>query len=56
MVELLISVRFEFFICVDPAISYTQREMAPHLPQIDVVLKFEVIELKKNMLKLKSVS
>ena len=37
-------------------ISYTQREVAPHLPQIDVVLKFEVIELKKNMLKLKSVS
>lgn len=37
-------------------ISYTQRQMPPHLPQKDVVLKFEVIELKKNMLKLKSVS
>lgn len=37
-------------------ITYTRREMAPHLPSEDIAHKYEVIELGKNILKLKSIS
>lgn len=34
-------------------ITYTQREMAPHIPKEEVVHKYEIMELGENILKLK---
>lgn len=36
-------------------ISYTRTDLAPHIPQENVILKFQVVELEKNMLKLRAV-
>lgn len=37
-------------------ISYIRTDPTPHIPKENVVLKFEVMSLEKNMLKLKSIS